>query len=250
MYRVAILVILALFSVLAVFSLPPVAQDPAYHDFADRRGWLGISNFGDVAGNLVFLAVGMAGLFYSWRDRDGLSFAPVWLVFFAGVFLTGLGSGYYHLAPSNGTLVWDRLPMTVAFMSLFSLLIAERVNEKAGRMLFPVLLVLGAASVWYWDWTESAGSGDLRPYALVQFFPMLAIVAILALYPAAHKGTKYILYTLGWYVAAKFLEHFDRDVFDLTGQTVSGHTLKHVAAALGTACMIGYMRSMREGKKA
>jgi hypothetical protein len=38
-------------------------------------------------------------------------------VLFAGVTLSSLGSSYFHLAPDNARLMWDRLPMTIAFIS-------------------------------------------------------------------------------------------------------------------------------------
>lgn len=41
-------------------------------------------------------------------------------VLFAGVLLTSAGSTWYHLAPTNDSLVWDRLPMTLGFMGLFA----------------------------------------------------------------------------------------------------------------------------------
>lgn len=245
-HGVAIFLGLAVLAVAGVFSLSAIAQDPAYHDFADKRGWLGIPNFGDVMGNLAFAVVGIAGLVrahHRWPRHKGADYW-LWTVFFAGVFLVAFGSGYYHLAPSNATLVWDRLPMTIAFMSLFSIVIRDRMHERWGLLLFPAFLVIGIGSVWYWDWTESLGRGDLRPYALVQFYPVLAIILMIALFPPRHDGTaKYLFWTLGWYVAAKLLEHFDPQIFALTGHLVSGHTLKHVAAAVGVACMVPYMKA-------
>lgn len=167
------------------------------------------------------------------------------MMFFCGVSMTGVGSGYYHLSPDNDRLVWDRLPMTISFMSLFSIIIMERINIMAGKRLFPVLLTTGLASVWYWHWTENQGQGDLRLYAVVQFFPLLAILLITGLFPDRHSGTKYLFYTLGWYVLAKILEHFDKEFFALAQGIVSGHTLKHIAAAIGTAWMIKYMLCLK-----
>ena len=239
---IRILLGLAAICILGVFSLDPIAQDLAYHNFADMRPLWGVPNFGDVAGNAAFLVSGIAGLLAAWRMRKNLQGPVLWIVFFVGVTTTGIGSAYYHWAPDNHTLVWDRLPMTISFMSLFSLIIMERIDARVGRGLFPLFLVTGLFSVWYWDYTETAGAGDLRLYALVQFFPMLAILAILKMFPAGDGRTKYLLYTLGWYVAAKVLEYFDHGVFTLTQHAVSGHTLKHVAAAIGTAYMISYMK--------
>jgi hypothetical protein len=242
--RVACIGIVATISIAFVFFLPPLPQDPAYHQFADQRPWLGIANFGDVAGNFVFLLTGIAGMLTAWRNRGMLPDSFIWMTFFLGVFLTGIGSGYYHLAPDNHTLVWDRLPMTIAFMALFPLIIAERIHRRAGKFLFPLFLAIGIGSVWYWNWTENTGHGDLRLYALVQFLPLLIMLLTLALFPARHAGTKYLLYTFGWYILAKLLEHFDPAVFTLTGEMASGHTLKHIAAAIGTGCMIFYMRNL------
>lgn len=236
-----VLIAAAVIAVAGVFSMPPIAQDLAYHDFADKRALFGIPNFGNVAGNLAFAVAGVFGLLSvlkHWPRHLGVEFR-LWLVFFASVFMVAFGSGYYHLAPDSDRLIWDRLPMVVAFMSFFSLSIIERVDEKWGARLFPVFLAAGAFSIWYWHHAD-----DLRLYALVQFFPVLAILMIIAMFEPKYPGTaKYFFYTLGWYMAAKLLEHFDRGIFDALGGIVSGHTLKHLAAAAGVACMIGYVRS-------
>ncbi len=239
---------ITLVAVIGMFAVPPIAQDPAYHDFADERGWLGIPNFGDVVGNAPFILFGLMGLLFvkntpQQDPRFSMSGEQLlWLVFFFGTFLVGFGSGYYHLNPTNETLVWDRLPMTIAFMSFFSLVLMERVDEGLGRRLFPYLLLLGIASVFYWDYTESLGRGDLRPYALVQFLPLVLIPFILWKFPARYTGLKYLGYTLGWYLLAKLLEHFDDEIFGMLEKMVSGHTLKHIAAAMGVYTMLLYVK--------
>jgi hypothetical protein len=164
------------------------------------------------------------------------------MIFYTGIFLTGFGSGYYHLSPDNDTLVFDRLPMTVAFMSLFSALFMERVSVKTGIYLFPFLLAYGIFSVWYWHYSETLAHGDLRPYAIAQFLPMLQIILIIGLFPAKHRKTKYLVYTAVCYILAKGLEYFDPQVFTLLGTTISGHTLKHLAAAGGVWWTIMYMQ--------
>lgn len=244
--KILVLLTAGFIAVAGTFTMPPIPQDLAYHNFADTRGWLGVPNFGDVMGNLAFAIVGIAGIFAvlkRWPEKRGAEFW-LWLVFFVGVFMVAFGSGYYHLNPSNKTLVWDRLPMTIAFMSLFSIVIMERVDEKWGVRFFPLFLAAGVFSVWYWDYTEGLGHGDLRPYALVQFFPMLAILMMMALFAAKYpKATKYLFFTLGWYMAAKLLEHFDKEIFGMLGGAISGHTLKHLAAALGVAYMVSYVKA-------
>jgi Ceramidase len=237
--RPALLLATFLAAVLAVFSVGPVAQDTAYHDFADARPWAGIANFGDVMSNLPFAVVGIVALVILWRKRSQLfanasDFLP-YAIFFVGVAFVSLGSGYYHAEPSTERLFWDRLPMTVAFMALFAAFIADRMDRWLGiHVALPVLLLAGALSVVYWQWSEAEGHGDLRPYGLVQFYPMLAIPLICWLYPKGrYTDGRYVVMVLGWYGLAKLLEHFDGHVFDLLGHAVSGHTLKHLAAAVG-----------------
>ena len=124
--KVAIVVGLTLAAIVATFFFDPVPQDPAYHLFADGRTLLAVPNFWNVASNIPFLFVGWMGLRYLHGNRPP-TMTPVlhtcYQVFFLGVFLTGFGSSYYHLAPDNATLVWDRLPMTIAFMGFFAAII-------------------------------------------------------------------------------------------------------------------------------
>lgn len=244
--KIYILCAVSLVAIAGVFLfMPSIAQDLAYHDFADKRSWLGIPNFGDVVGNAPFAIVGIWGLVVLARIKSSfadLAAYRLWQVFFFGVFLVAFGSGYYHWAPDNHTLVWDRIPMTIAFMSLFSLIVMRHVNRKAGVLLFLPLLVTGIGSVFYWDYTEAMGAGDLRLYALVQFLPIILIPLILWLFPARENGMRYLLQTLGFYMLAKVLEHFDGAFFNIAGDAISGHTLKHIAAAAAVACLLPYAR--------
>ena len=247
--NVIVIIIIAVVVTGLTFTFPPIAQDPAYHNFADKRGWLGIPNFGDVMSNLPFLFFGLMGVAAVYLARSDMFTMKgeriPWQVFFVGTFLVGFGSGYYHWEPSNQTLVWDRLPMTIAFMSFFSVVIMERLNEKRGLQLLPILLIVGAASVFYWDHTETLGNGDLRPYALVQFLPILLIPLMFWLLPARYSGLKYLGYGLFWYVLAKVLEHFDRGIFAMTGEVISGHTLKHISASVGVLMMVLYVKKRK-----
>ena len=160
-----------------------------------------------------------------------------YMVFFAGILLTAFGSSYYHLAPSNETLLWDRLPMTIGFAGLLTVIVAEFVSASAARRLLLPLLIVGFASVEYWAWTESRGVGDLRPYALVQFLPMLLIPVILLTHRPTIGAARYFWWMLAFYLVAKLLEFFDADVFAL-GHLISGHSLKHVAAAMTPAVFL------------
>lgn len=224
--------------VAAMFALPRIPQDPGYHDFADTRSWLGIPNVLDVASNLPFLVVGLLGLRFMARERTagGSAFLTPgerlpYAVLFFGVALTGIGSAYYHWAPSNATLFWDRLPMTIAFMALLSATLAERVNLGLGKYLLGPLVILGVLSTLYWHVGEQQGVGDLRPYALVQFGSLVAIPLMVLLFPPRYSRTGDLFVAVGWYALAKILEHFDHGIFAVLG--VSGHTLKHLASGMG-----------------
>src|SRR5271169_2658193 len=157
------------------------------------------------------------GQILSWLNRCHLSHILDGAIRVA----VAVGSACYHLCPNNQTLVWDRLPMTVAFMSLLALVIGDRIGARAGRWLLRPLVVLGAGSVLWWRFTEAAGRGDLRLYALVQFLPMLAIPVMLLLFPARYTGTADFGWTLGWYALAKVFELLDRQIFAIGG-VVSG----------------------------
>ncbi len=246
----AVLVAAAIAATAAAFALPPIPQDPAYHDFADRRWIWGVPNALNVLSNLPFTVVGALGVRVVWRRGSG----PAWerlafLALFGGVGLTGLGSAWYHLAPTTATLFWDRLPMTLAFMALLALTLGERVSERAGPWLLPLCLIAGVGSIVHWQLGERAGSGDLRLYALVQFFPMLAIPLALALYPRRWIRSADLLVAGGWYALSKIFEALDAPIFALGG-VVSGHTLKHLAAAGAGAWLVRIARSWRDRPEA
>jgi hypothetical protein len=233
-------VALGVLAVAAMLLLPPIAQDPSYHLFADRRRLLGVSNLLNVISNLPFLEVGALGLLFVVRRRG--AFTQRWeraafATMFAGIGLTALGSGYYHLAPDNSTLFWDRTPMAIVFMSLFAIVIGDRIGPEAGRQLFLPLVAAGITSVLYWKWT-----GDLRPYGLVQYLSMPAMALMLLLLPRTHTGATWLAGAVGWYGLAKIFEALDARVYAL-GHLASGHTLKHLAAGVATWWLLEMMRT-------
>src|SRR5579859_898465 len=231
--RVLIVLGVTALCALGLATVRRIPQPLAYHHFADQRVLWGIPNFADTVSNLPFLLVGVWGLVMMVRGRIRFVDARerwFYLIFFAGVALTCIGSSYYHLAPDNDRLVWDRLPMTVGFMSLLAAIIAERISLKAGLVLLGPLLLIGVASVWYWHLTEQWGRGDLRLYGFVQFFPALGIPLMMALFPARYTRSFDLLPAVGFYALAKILEAKDKQIYALA-KFISGHTLKHLAAA-------------------
>lgn len=236
-YKLAGLLVLTIVAITAAFLLPPIAQDPAYHEFADQQTLYGLSNFWNVVSNLPFVIAGLLGLLLLNRQSvltGGLpELYPAYQVFFIGVLLTGFGSAWYHLAPTNESLVWDRLPMTLAFMAFISMVIGEHLSPGLGRRLLGVLLLVGVLSIVYWHITESAGQGDLRPYGLVQFLPMLLVPIILLMFRSRLDGVAYLWGMAAAYVVSKLAEYYDAEIYAVTG-FLSGHSIKHIIAAGGT----------------
>ncbi|MEA1890650.1 MAG: ceramidase domain-containing protein [Pseudomonadota bacterium] len=230
---------------LVLFYIDPVSQDPAYHLFADVRSLFGISNFNNVVSNAGFAIVGVIGVFVILGAKQKSLFRQrydTWpyLIFFTGVALISVGSSYYHLEPSNERLLWDRLPMSVAFMAFCSAVIADRIHNRLGNIwLLALLVVLGMLSLVYWYVTESQGHGDLRFYAFVQFYPILMLPVVLWLFPG-HRYTagRFLGWVIAWYTLSKVLEYYDKEVFDYFGHIISGHTLKHLAAGAGTLVVL------------
>jgi hypothetical protein len=220
---------------------PPLAQWQSYHDFADQRRILGIPNFLDVASSIAMLITGGLGLLKGNAIATDRVLRPAYLVFFASIALIGIGSVYYHLAPSNSTLAWDRIPMAMAFMAFMALVIGEFISSRAGAILLLPLAALGFISVGYWHFTELQGHGDLRPYALVQFLPLLLVPLIMLLYRTGLVGNRYLLGVLACVLFAKTAELLDSRIYEITG-IISGHTLKHLASALGAYCVYLWLR--------
>lgn len=212
----------------------------------------GVTNGLNVMSNLPFALTGLFGLWITRGETGRTIFAApedVWpyRLFFGGLILVCAGSSYYHLSPDNGRLLWDRLPMSIAFMALFAAVIADRINRRLGnRLALPLLVATGIASVAYWSWTEALGRGDLRFYFLVQFYPMLAIPLICLLFPRGSlTDLRSVIVIFILYAAAKCLEVADARLFGASGGLVSGHTVKHLLAAGATAAVIPMLLKSR-----
>jgi hypothetical protein len=226
--RFALALLAALFVALAV--LAPIAQPQQYHRLADMRplalGAFVLPNAADVLTSLPFTLVGIAGLLCC-RRAPPAQRTPL-TVFFAGLTLTGAGSAWYHLGPTDASLVWDRLPMTVAFAGALGAVAAERLGAASGPRWLAGWLMLGLASVAVWRL-----AGDLRLYGVAQYGG-LALLLLWTRLPAANGALR-----LPWglllaaYVVAKGFEVFDRELWVLTDGLIAGHAVKHVVTALG-----------------
>lgn len=231
-------------AVMAAILAPRIAQDLLYHQFADQNTYLSIPNTLNVLSNLFFGWVGIEGLYRLLRQeslRIVKEVYPAYLGFFGALILVAAGSGYYHWLPDNQTLIWDRLPMTIAFMSFFTILLAERISVSWARMLFPLLILAGITSIIYWYLSEQNGQGDLRPYALIQFLPMLLSPLILLLFSSRYTRSYDLWWFLAWYLIAKICEYFDAELLNLL-TVLSGHSLKHIAASIGCLAFLRHLR--------
>jgi len=219
--------------VLVAVFIPAIPQDSAYHNFADQRQIFGMPHFWNVISNLPFIFVSYIAV-NNLLQEGVLKYPQVlfscYLIFFIGMGAVGIGSAYYHLQPTNETLFWDRLPMTVGFMAFMSIIIGEFISEKVALKLMLPMILIGTATVIYWYFTEQAGQGDLRPYGLIQFLPMLIIPMILLMFPTRYTHTGYLWAMMAAYLVAKIFEFFDAGVFNMIG--MSGHAIKHVFAAI------------------
>lgn len=238
---------------LAALALPPIAQPPQYHDFADQRACGLLPNCLDTASNALFVVAGVWGL---WGLR--FLFGPAgrrtcgdpreawpYALFFLAVILVGFASGRYHLAPDNAGLAWDRAAIALALMAWFAAIVCERIGLAIGLRLLPFLVGAGLGSVIYWHWSETQGMGDLRPYLFMQIAPILLTPLLLWLYPPRYSDGRDILVVVGLYLLALLFDLSDRPVFALSGGLVSGHTLKHVVAALAAVWVVRTLRRRR-----
>jgi hypothetical protein len=235
-WRYAVLGAIGAAGIARVILRGRIPQDSNYHDFADCRGACGIPNFLDVTSNAAFGIAGMAGLRNMKKHGPGAIAAldQAYKTFFAAGPLVALGSGFYHLRPTNERLAVDRLSMVVAYAALDAILIGEHIDEELGRRALPLLLAAGVSSVGYWHVTEQNGRGDLRPYVLFQFLPAALMPIVIALFPSKFASVKHLWAMVALHGGARVFEALDKPIYRATG-IVSGHTLKHIAAAAAMA---------------
>ena len=247
--RHLVLGVATLIAFATAFATPRIAQPAAYHRMADERTIAGIPNALNVVSNLPFAVVGLIGLMTLRDEKRAIpDMRDRWpyVALFGGVFLTAICSSYYHLAPDNARLVWDRLPMTVGFMGSArgSGVGASRPTCRSraacpaahrGRGVGPLLGL-------------DRGEGRGRSEAL--FSRAVRFIAARRVDPRAvsvvGSDTRYIVGGLLVYVLAKIFEVADAQIF-ATGGFVSGHTLKHLVAAAGVWCLVLMVRERATG---
>jgi hypothetical protein len=235
--RLPLIVTLGIIAAMLIHG--PIAQFAHYHAFADGRALLGVPNFADVVSNLGFVLVGVWGLLRlaaAGRHPSLVAGWPGYRLFLWALVLTGFGSSFYHLAPDDARLVWDRLPIALACAGLLAAVRAESGEGVDARRWAVRLSAFAAVSVAWWRMTELAGQGDLRPYLLLQLLPMLLIPLWQWLHGAPRADRLAFGLAVAFYALAKLAEAGDHQILQLT-RWISGHTLKHLLASAGAAAL-------------
>ncbi len=227
--REIVLLVAALVALLAAVFGPSVAQHDHYHAFADQRVLFGLPCAMDVLSNLPFAIAGLLGLVMVAR-LPALPQRGYAALFFVGLIVTTLGSIIYHLNPNNDGLALDRLGMVAGFAGMLGLAAAQRVSQRAGMVTTLTVLLLGPTAVAVWAQTD-----NLLPWVLLQGGAMLMLLVLAVCKPLPAPSHWYVvnlLPVIGFYAAAKLFELADHQIFELTNQVISGHSLKHIVAAL------------------
>lgn len=219
-----------------------VIEQPAnYHDFADHSQWGGMPHAADVLSNFGFAIVGIWGWWHLSPQREHPAIRASWFgyrLLLVGLIFTAAGSAYYHLAPDDSRLVWDRLPIALACAGLLAGVRAETVARYDAHLEAAALALLAVFSVAWWHFTGLQGQGDLRPYLLLQLLPILLVPLWQALHGSDRRDRLYFGAALVIYIFAKLAELNDHQLLQVSG-ALSGHTLKHLLATVAAALIVG-----------
>jgi hypothetical protein len=217
-----------------------IAQPAHYHDFADQSAAFGLPHAADVLSNAGFALVAIWGwLTLRPRRASGQLRAgwPGYRLFLIGLLLTAFGSAFYHLAPDNIRLIWDRLPIALVCAGLLAGVRGDVKGGANGDIEVIVLALYATASVAWWAITDSMGAGDLRPYLLLQGLPLILIPLWQAIYRCPRTDRIAFAAAMGLYIVAKAAELLDHEIAAAAG-FISGHTLKHLMATAATAAVV------------
>jgi len=224
--------------ILAIF-LPSIQQNQKYHNFADQRVLFGVNNAFDTLSNLAFIIVGALGLFNFYNNqyiKISNSFSVILNLFFISIILTGLGSSFYHLSPNDFTLVFDRLAMSLVFASILAMLAYLKISPRFGLHTLAELLILAPLTVLIWKF-----NGNLTPYVVLQFGGIILVILTLLLTKTRMQGPCFTSLII-LYSAAKLVEFYDEKIFNLSQNLISGHTLKHLIAALAVIIFVSPLK--------
>ncbi|KAF6140061.1 hypothetical protein GIB67_001802 [Kingdonia uniflora] len=214
-----------------MFASPKIPHSPKHHVFADMRNFLGVPNTLNVISNFPFLIVGILGLVICLQGGlFAISFHGEvwgWAFFYIGLTAAAFGSAYYHLKPDDNRIMWDRLPMMVAYASILSVFIVERVGQKFGVLCLFLLLSFALVIIAYERIFD-----DLRLCLMFQLIPLVAIPVLAFMFPPKYTHSKYWLWAAGVYLFAKFEAVADRKIYGINHYIISGHSLEHLCLVM------------------
>jgi hypothetical protein len=228
----------------------PIPQLAHYHEFADQSVMFGVPHAADVLSNIGFFFVALWGLVRLWPAREHAALKSGWpgyRLFLTGLLLTAIGSSFYHLAPDNARLIWDRLPIALACAGLLAAVRAETQSGVNGNLNAAVLGLFAIASVAWWAITDLHGAGDLRPYLLLQGLPLVLIPLWQAIYKAPNADRLAFAAALLVYIVAKIAEVNDHQILNASA-IISGHTLKHLLATAAAGIMVARLKRRIDAK--
>lgn len=222
-----------------------------YHHFVDTRSVLGIHNLMDVMSNLPFLFVGSLML-WSYNKNNKINHSLSLLIISLGTILVGFGSAYYHWNPTDGTLLWDRLPMAIVFSGIMTYaiqklaLLPKEINVKQFEISY-LLLSLSSVLIWYVG--TLFNHNWLALYVFIQFGGMILLCYLAgSSYSIQNKALlNTILKVITIYALAKITEYYDGLIFHLDTNLISGHTIKHLLS--GLALYVVYLDLFKSKEK-
>jgi len=220
----------------------PLVQPADYHHFADTRLICGVHNGADVLSNLAILAAGLVNLCWCWRRRasDAVQM-PGMLMVSLGFVMAAAGSAVYHLRPTDATLVWDRLPMTVIFAGILAMLYTSITGRRVPWSQLASLVAPAMLTALIW-----ARFGELWPYALLQYGGLAAVVGFTISRKVANPSGWWAL--ICCYGVAKLLEMFDSSIWVATDHVLAGHSLKHIACGAAGIALLAIVKPLRSSE--
>lgn len=233
--KIGLIITSALPLLLFLGLMHPFDQNADYHAFSDGKTIFGIFNFHNVFSNILFLLIPIYAIIQNKKSIHSNSWSISWLFFLLGVALVAPGSAYYHYNPDNMTLVWDRIPMVIAFMGLTSFAYAETFKVKNETPLLLGFTLTGLYSIWHWVHFQ-----DLRVYYWVQLTPLISLIYIAIFLPNKTFKPKFLMTAALFYILAKICERYDETIYDSINY--SGHSIKHFLAAFSVLSLV-IMRS-------
>ncbi|XP_057960142.1 uncharacterized protein LOC131152332 isoform X2 [Malania oleifera] len=229
-----------------MMATPKIPHSPRHHIFADMRNFLGVPNTLNVFTNFPFLVIGVLGLVFCLQGDFFLISSRgeflVWAWFYAGITAMAFGSAYYHLKPDDNRVMWDSLPMIIAYSSLFSALIVERVGEVIGLACLLLLLGVAVLSTVCERWFN-----DLRLCMMFQLIPCVAIPVTAYTFLPKYTHSKYWLWASGVYLLAKFEAVADKKIYNISYYFMSGHSLEHLCLVM-VPVLLTHMLMFRSAK--